>query len=107
MPPKSMESLNFFCDRKLGKLAVLVDQQYHFDNLTNREWSIWRAVINFKNCFQNKTHHDLKISRQLTNEKNRKTIFVEIDEVNDKLTIQIEIAIEIFVGRSFRVVTIV
>ena len=39
--------------------------------------------------------------------KTRTTIIVEIDEVNEKPTIQIEIAIEIIVGRPFRVVTIV
>ena len=34
--------------------------------------------------------------------KTRTTIFVGIDEVNDKPTIQIEIEIEIIVGRIFR-----
>ena len=53
-----------------------------------------------------KTQHDLEISRQLKMRKTRTKIFVEIDEVNDKPTIQIETAIEIFVGRPFRVVTI-
>ena len=39
--------------------------------------------------------------------KNRTRIFVEIDEVSDNRTVQIDIAIEIIVGRPFRVVTVV
>ena len=41
------------------------------------------------------------------NEKNTATKFVGTNELNDKPTIQIEIAIEINVGRRFRIVTIV
>ena len=39
--------------------------------------------------------------------KNRTRIFVEIDEVSDNRTVQIDIAIEIIVGKPFRVVTVV
>ena len=82
-----------------NELEVLI---VHFDELgrVNLEFH-----VNF--CFKINTRHKLEISRQLKMRKTRKTMFVEIEGVNDKPTIQIEIAIEIIVGRPFRVVTIV
>ena len=59
------------------------------------------------NRFKMKTRHDLEISRQLKIKKNRTTKFAEIDDLSDIRTIEIDIANEIFVGRPFRIVTIV